>query len=161
MTEHTYIGVTAYIKNEEGMTEKLGVLADAINALTLSCDIMPVDTDKFKDIIESDAYRFLYRNDSVCFTKAFGMPQNTPVPFRRPLVAPININGDDAIRLYIPTNSAYPDKLHKFIHDALMPVLSMLFGHNLIRVKTQTALNTEDFADVRHEAIFSINAPTT
>jgi hypothetical protein len=158
MADYTYIGLTAYIKRSDDALEKLGVLAGAIERLQM--DVEPpvlAPGHPYENVVASEAYQFLYDNDSVCYADESELPVNTPVAYHRVSLQGMNIKGHLVWKLYVPAVAKDKGRLETFIYRALDPVLRSLFGEAVLSIKTRESVEYEDFQDARETVLLSVN----
>jgi hypothetical protein len=157
MADYTYIGLTAYITRSEDAYEKLGVLAGAIERLQMEVDQPILEPGHpYENVVQSEAYQFLYNNDSVCYTDESTLPMNTPVAYHGVSLQGMNIKGHLVWKLYIPAVAKNKDRLETFIYKALDPVLRALFGEEVLSIKTRESVEYEDFKDARETILLSV-----
>jgi|SRR5690625_1342332 len=147
MADYQYLGLTAYIKANKESAEKLNVLASAIDSLQHHVKSVQFDEEDYQNIIESDAFQFLYDHDYVCSPHDSELPTNTPEAYKRVLVEEVNIKGIPMIRLYVPAVAKSDDKIKHFMYNALHPVLIELFADDILSVRTKTQIEYKDFKD--------------
>lgn len=169
MADYKYKGLTVYINENEANLEKFILLGEAITSLRFSIDnnllkgtLIDIDEKvhdvltKNQNLVHSDEFQYLYENDSVCYPEEFELPNETPADYFRPVVEQVEIKGVKLHRLYIPTVAKNEDILNHFIHNALRPMLSQLFGSDLLHMKMKEATEFENFADGKQTILMNI-----
>ncbi len=158
MADYKYIGLTAYITRSEDALEKLGVLAGAIERLQMDVE-QPVLAPEhpYENVVRSDAYQFLYDNDSVVYADESEFPMETPVAYQRVSLQGMNIKGHLVWKLYIPAVAKDKSRLEAFIYRALDPVLRALFGEDLLSIKTRESVEYELFENAQETILLSVN----
>lgn len=159
MADYKYLGLTTYIKENDDNTAKFRVLAEAIDALSLS-NGMPIDTDepvdiRFENIMQSKAFKQIYDEDFLCSPDASELPSNMPAGYDRPIIESVEIKGHNLNRIYIPAVAKNELKIHDFIYNALQPVLLELFGDDIISMKTKESIEFEAFQDGAEKTLMS------
>src|SRR5690625_2885037 len=114
MADYQYLGLTAYIKENEQNAERLNVLASAIDSLQRHVEPIAFDKEKYQ-IIGSDAYQYLNDHDYVCYPDDSELPKNTPEAYKRVSVSGVNIKGIPMIRLYVPAVAKDENEICDFI----------------------------------------------
>lgn len=157
MADYKYIGLTTYITRSEDALEKLGVLAGAIERLQMDVE-QPVlaPGHPYDNVVQSEAFQFLYDNDSVCYADESELPMNTPLDYQYVSLQGVNIKGNLLWKLYVPTVAKDKDRLNKFVYGSLDPVLRTLFGEDVISIKTRESVEYEDFQDAKETILLSV-----
>lgn len=76
-------------------------------------------------------FRFLYDNESVCYTDDLELPIHTPYAYQHVQAIGKKIKENPLIKLYVPAVAKDNGKIETFIYKALYPVLQNLFGRAL------------------------------
>ena len=155
MADFKYLGITTYVQNTPKTHEKFVILCSAIDALQSQVPTIPVDAQAYEDVVQSEGFVYLYEHDSLCYGESFEMPNNTPEEYMTPKIELMNVKENELIRLYIPTVSKNEDDLQNFLNNGLLPVLSDLFGSELVSIKTRSGIEYEDFSEGKDEVVLS------
>ncbi|WP_218839233.1 hypothetical protein [Evansella halocellulosilytica] len=160
MADYKYRGLTAYIKENELNAEKLNVLASAIESVQHQVETIEFDEEKYKTIVRSEAYQYLYDNDSMCLADDSEFPENTPEAYKRLSIEGTNIKGYPMLKIYIPSVSKRIESVHHFIYNSLRPVLLELFGEDLIHMVMKESVEYENFKDGKETILVSVEDRT-
>jgi hypothetical protein len=155
MADYKYIGLTAYIKENEANEDKFTVLGRALDSLQGSFDLERDINMHYQNIVNSEAYQYLYEHDYVTFPKEYELPNGTPAKYDRAVIEPSEIKGSKLYRIYVPAVAKDQDKIQHFIYNALRPVLLALFNEDLVHMATKEAMEYEDFKDGKETLLVS------
>lgn len=155
MADYKYIGLTAYIKENEENEDKFTVLGRALDSLQGSVDLERSINKHYQNIVESEEYQYLYEHDYVTFPKEYELPNGTPEKYDRAAIVPVEIKGSKLYRIYVPAVAKGQDKIQHFIYNALRPVLLSLFDEDLVHMATKEAMEYEDFRDGKETILVS------
>lgn len=156
MADYQYIGLAVYIKENEENMEKLNVLASAIGILQYRVADVSFDQEKYQDIVESDAFRYLHDHDYVCSPHNSEVPRNTPEKYIRVAVDGVNIKGVSMLKIYVPAVAKDEDLIRYFIYNALHPVLINIFQNDIMSMKTKEGIEYEDFQDGKETILIPV-----
>lgn len=153
MADYKYIGLTTYIKENEENMEKLSVLEEAIDYLQFQIKAISYDKEKYLDVTSSEAFQYLYDHDYVCSPGDSEVLNNTSEAYQRVNVENVNVKGVSMLKLYVPAVAKDEDKIRYFIYNALHPVLLMLFGSDVVSMKSKEGIEYEDFQDGKERVL--------
>ncbi|QKY71269.1 hypothetical protein [Lentibacillus sp. CBA3610] len=160
MADYKYLGLTAYIKENEENTEKLNVLASAIDTLQQQVEEIEFNKETYQNVIGSDAFQYLYDHDYVCYPDESELPENTPEAYKRVNVQDTNIKNIPMLKLYLPAVAKNEDTIQHFMYNALHPVLIALFGNDILSIKTKSQIEYNEFQDGKEAVLTSVNDKT-
>lgn len=148
---------TKYAKLFQCNLEKLGVLAGAIERLQMEVEQPVLEPGHpYENVVQSEAFQFLYNNDSVVYADESELPMNTPLAYHDVSLQGMNIKERLVWKLYIPAVAKDKDRLETFIYEALDPVLRRLFGEDLLSIKTRESVEYEDYKDAKETILLSV-----
>jgi len=155
MSTYKYLGLTTYIREDHYTKEAVNVLAEALHTLNGATNT-PVELLDYDFVTESEAFKRLYAQTNSVSPNG-NMPQNAPVGYDTPQVDYVTIKGYKLVRIYVPAVSEDEDLLYQYSLCDLTAVMDMLFGGDIINMKSRECDEYHEF-DAAHESIL-ISAP--
>lgn len=156
MADYQYIGLTAYIKENEKNKERLSVLTEALDSVQSYVDPDMYDPDEYIDLMNSEAFQFLRDNDNLNYPDDSELPENTPDAYKKTTIEHVTIKGIPLMRLYVPAVAKDVYKIHHFMYNALHPVLFSLFSDDIVNIKTKAQIEHKEFQDGKETVLASV-----
>lgn len=155
MSAHTYLGTTIYVREDFHTNESLAVLSEAIH--TLPEHNQNINIDDYMFVTNTDAYKHLYNQTNSVTPRENNMPQNTPVAYFEPQIEPMVVNGYNLVRIYVPAVSEDENELYDYVYNGLLPVLDILFGEDIVSIRTRAQIEMGEFESATEEIL--VKAP--
>jgi len=159
MASHKFIGVTARINVEENTSEKLTVLAQAVESLQLA--IKPVlipNPAVYEAVTQSEAYQYLQEHCEITYVDECNQPAYTPALYNKAGIIYTERNDVEQIVLFIPTNTKDTTTQYQFVYPSLIPTITALFGEAVQTLTTFEAYEHETFAQGKTTHILPVTA---
>ena len=154
-----YVGMSAYVVDDQTIGDKLSILSDAISLThNYYADLEEVaEPEQFDHIVRSEEFIFLCENESMTDIDERFLPQNMHWIYKKPTITKEEIKGVNMVKIYIPAVATDKSKADTFVYKALVPVMEMLFGDNLLSVKTRESNEYELFEDAVEKVVLSVD----
>lgn len=158
MADYQYVGLTAYIKENEDTSKKLKVFRDILMGINPEIDEMEANPEIFGETLNDESFVRLSDGDKFCFPGEWELPENTPKAYQEIQVESTVIKGLPMVRVYVPMVSKNRNnELDEFVDKALVKGLLELFEGELVSMATKTAMEYEDFQDAQEKIRLSVN----
>lgn len=157
MSNHFYTGVTAYIQNNGQTNLKLTILSEAIFQLHPFLGLNTFDLSGHQDVIRSESFQFIRKNDELLTSSSIMFPEDTPRAYQSVDVSTVTVKGHDLVRLYIPVISEDQEEVNFMVDQSILHVLNQLFGDDLVAVKAKYGSDTVSFDVLPEEVLLSAN----
>lgn len=158
MTNYNYTGVTAYIQKTMENKGRIRALAAALYVLKpyVNPQRLAADVDiAHKLLVDSLVFDQLFHHAGMTAQDAFYFPDGTPADYTHASVTHLEINGIEMTRLYMPFVAKRHDDIQDVVHNAYLPVLTSLFGQDLVAVKSKSTIDGKNFNTANEQVLVS------